>query len=199
MLSTDYWPQSSAWILVVSRDPSSKSMLTRRPSGLDIGLLSQKHSLFLFSHLTTISNAPGVDTARQISDALTGIPLVISTGDRGITCARRWNTYSAWAAERWQCKFLPSAPDWLNDFLICLGDMINYALDIRSVDPDVYKSEIACATFLKCDLLGVMGKMQDASNTYEVACCLRREITNEDLETLMKEQFDEIVDFWARQ
>lgn len=77
--------------------------------------------------------------------------------------------------------------------------MINYALDIRSVDPDVYKSEIACTTFLKCDLLGMMGKMQDASITYEVACCLRKEITNEDLEALMKEQFDEIVDFWARQ
>ncbi|KUM64147.1 hypothetical protein ACN42_g2951 [Penicillium freii] len=53
-------------------------MFTRRPSGLDLGPLSQQDSLSLFNHLTTTSNEPEVDAARQISDALGGIPLAIS-------------------------------------------------------------------------------------------------------------------------
>ncbi|KAJ6188767.1 hypothetical protein N7519_003675 [Penicillium mononematosum] len=75
---TDYWPQGNGSILVTSRDPSSKGLFTRRPSGLDLGSLSQKDSLSLFNHLITISSEPEADTARQISDALGGIPLAIS-------------------------------------------------------------------------------------------------------------------------
>ncbi|CAI7656962.1 unnamed protein product [Penicillium viridicatum] len=78
MIRTDYWPQGSGSILVTSRDPSSKDMFTRRPSGLDLGPLSQQDSLSLFNHLTTTSNEPEVDAARQISDTLGGIPLAIS-------------------------------------------------------------------------------------------------------------------------
>lgn len=72
---TDYWPQGSGSILLTSRDPSSKDMFTRKPLGLDLGPLSQKDGLFLFNHLTTTSNELEVDTARQIVDALGGIPL----------------------------------------------------------------------------------------------------------------------------
>jgi hypothetical protein len=78
MILTDYWPQGNGSILVTSRDPSSKGLFTRRPSGLDLGPLSPKDSLSLFNHLITISNEPGADTARQISDALGGIPLAIA-------------------------------------------------------------------------------------------------------------------------
>ncbi|OQE22153.1 hypothetical protein PENFLA_c013G10931 [Penicillium flavigenum] len=78
IILADYWPQGSGSILVTSRDPLSKSMFTRRSSGLDLGPLSQQDSLSLFNHLTTVSNEPEVDTARQISDALGGIPLAIS-------------------------------------------------------------------------------------------------------------------------
>lgn len=74
----DYWPQGSGSILVTSRDPLSKTMFTRRPSGLDLGPLSQEDSLSLFNHLTTVPNEPEVHTARQISDAIGGIPLAIS-------------------------------------------------------------------------------------------------------------------------
>ncbi|KAJ5405719.1 hypothetical protein N7465_007003 [Penicillium sp. CMV-2018d] len=78
MILTDYWPQGSGSILVTSRDPSSKGMFTRRPSGLDLGPLSQQDSLSLFNHLAAVPIEPEVDTARQISDALGGIPLAIS-------------------------------------------------------------------------------------------------------------------------
>ncbi|KAJ5245741.1 hypothetical protein N7489_005837 [Penicillium chrysogenum] len=78
MILADYWPQGSGSILVTSRDPLTKTMFTRRPSGLDLGPLSQQDSLCLFNHLTTISNEPEGDTARQISDALGGVPLAIS-------------------------------------------------------------------------------------------------------------------------
>lgn len=78
MILTDYWPQGSGSILVTSRDPSSKGMFTTRPSGLDLGPLSPQDSLSLLNHLTTTSNELEVDTARQISDALGGIPLAIS-------------------------------------------------------------------------------------------------------------------------
>lgn len=78
MILADYWPQGSGSILVTSRDPLTKSMFTRKPSGLDLGPLSQQDSLCLFSHLTTISNGPEGDIARQISDALGGVPLAIS-------------------------------------------------------------------------------------------------------------------------
>ncbi|EEQ29248.1 tetratricopeptide repeat domain-containing protein [Microsporum canis CBS 113480] len=63
MTLTDYWPQGSGSILVTSRDPLAKNMFTRRPSGLDLGPLSQKDSLCLFNHLTTtaaISQMAGI-------------------------------------------------------------------------------------------------------------------------------------------
>ncbi|CAG8899390.1 unnamed protein product [Penicillium egyptiacum] len=78
MTLTDYWPQGNGSILITSRDPSSKGLFTSKPSGLDLGPLSQKDSLSLFNHLITTSSELEVDTARQISDALGGIPLAIS-------------------------------------------------------------------------------------------------------------------------
>jgi hypothetical protein len=78
MILADYWPQGSGSILVTSRDPLAKSMFTRRPSGLDLGPLTQQDSISLFNHLTTIFNEPEDDTARKISDALGGVPLAIS-------------------------------------------------------------------------------------------------------------------------
>ncbi|KAK2800317.1 hypothetical protein FQN51_006225 [Onygenales sp. PD_10] len=78
MILADYWPQGSGSILVTSRDPLAKNMFTRRPSGLDLGPLSQQDSLSLFNHLTAISSEPEDDTAQQISDVLGGIPLAIS-------------------------------------------------------------------------------------------------------------------------
>jgi hypothetical protein len=78
MILADYWPHGSGSILVTSRDPLAKSMFTRRPSGLDLGPLSQQDSLSLFNHLSTISNDRELNTARQISDALGGVPLAIS-------------------------------------------------------------------------------------------------------------------------
>ncbi|GFF26775.1 probable disease resistance protein At1g58390 [Aspergillus udagawae] len=78
MILADYWPQGSGSILITSRDPLAKSMFTRRPSGLDLGPLSQQDSLSLFNHLTTISNEPEDTAARQIADALGGVPLAIS-------------------------------------------------------------------------------------------------------------------------
>ena len=53
IILADYWPQGSGSILVTSRDPFAKSMFT-------------------------ISNGSEDDTARQISDALGGVPLAIS-------------------------------------------------------------------------------------------------------------------------
>ncbi|KAK2825694.1 hypothetical protein FQN49_007458, partial [Arthroderma sp. PD_2] len=78
MTLADYWPQGSGSILVTSRDPLAKSMFTSRPSGLDLGPLSQEDSLSLFNHLTTISDESENETARHISDALGGVPLAIS-------------------------------------------------------------------------------------------------------------------------
>lgn len=78
MILADYWPQGSGSILVTSRDPLAKSIFTRRPSGLDLGPLSQQEGLSLFNHLTAMSNDSEGETARQISDALGGIPLAIS-------------------------------------------------------------------------------------------------------------------------
>ncbi|KAM5484871.1 hypothetical protein McanCB56680_002387 [Microsporum canis] len=78
MTLTDYWPQGSGSILVTSRDPLAKNMFTRRPSGLDLGPLSQKDSLCLFNHLTTTAGESEDGTAKQISDALGGVPLAIS-------------------------------------------------------------------------------------------------------------------------
>lgn len=78
IILADYWPHGSGSILVTSRDPLAKSMFTRRPSGLDLGPLSKQDSLSLFNHLATISNELEDDTARQISDALGGVPLAIS-------------------------------------------------------------------------------------------------------------------------
>jgi hypothetical protein len=78
MILADYWPQGSGSILVTSRDPLAKSMFTRRPSGLDLGPLTQQDSLSLFKNLTSIFNEPEDDTAQRISDALGGVPLAIS-------------------------------------------------------------------------------------------------------------------------
>ncbi|KAL7794447.1 tetratricopeptide repeat domain-containing protein [Trichoderma ceciliae] len=78
MILADYWSQGSGSILITSRDPLAKSIFTRRPLGLDLGPLSQKDSLSLFSHLTTVSNELEGDAARKIADALGGVPLAIS-------------------------------------------------------------------------------------------------------------------------
>ena len=78
MILEDYWPQGSGSILVTSRNPLAKTMFTRRSLGLDLGPLTQQDSLSLFNHLTAIFNEPEDDTARQISDALGGVPLAIS-------------------------------------------------------------------------------------------------------------------------
>ncbi|KAK1143739.1 hypothetical protein N8T08_006140 [Aspergillus melleus] len=78
MILADYWPQGSGSILVTSRDPLAKSMFTRRPSGLDLGPLSQQDSLDLFNHLTSLFDEAEDDTAKQISGALGGVPLAIS-------------------------------------------------------------------------------------------------------------------------
>ncbi|RDW79835.1 hypothetical protein BP6252_04473 [Coleophoma cylindrospora] len=78
MILADYWPQGSGSILITSRDPLAKGIFTGRPSGLDLGPLTQQDSLSLFNHLTTNLDEPEDHTARQISDALGGIPLAIS-------------------------------------------------------------------------------------------------------------------------
>lgn len=79
MILADYWPQGSGSILITSRDPLAKSMFTRRPSGLDLGPLTQQDSISLFNHLTATGiDEPGDDTAQKISEALGGVPLAIS-------------------------------------------------------------------------------------------------------------------------
>ena len=78
MILADYWPQGSGSILVTSRDPLAKSIFTRKPSGLDLGPLTQQDGRSLFNHLTTNFSESEDDTARQISDALGGLPLAIS-------------------------------------------------------------------------------------------------------------------------
>lgn len=78
MILADYWPQGSGSILITSRDPLAKSMFTRRPSGLDLGPLTQQDSLSLLQHLTTNLDEPEDDTARKITDVLGGVPLAIS-------------------------------------------------------------------------------------------------------------------------
>ncbi|KAG9250043.1 tetratricopeptide repeat domain-containing protein [Emericellopsis atlantica] len=78
MILADYWPQGSGSILVTSRDPLAKSAFTRRPSGLDLGPLTQQDGLSLFNHLTTTLNDPEDNAARDICAALGGVPLAIS-------------------------------------------------------------------------------------------------------------------------
>lgn len=78
MILADYWPQGSGSILITSRDPLAKSMFTSRPSGLDLGPLTQQDSLSLFNRLTAISSEEEDGTAQQISAALGGVPLAIS-------------------------------------------------------------------------------------------------------------------------
>jgi hypothetical protein len=78
--------------------------------------------------------------------------------------------------------------------------MMNRALEIWSVDPSAHKNEIARTTFLKGKVLAAMDKMEKVSIALKVACRLRKEITKEDrdVDSLMMEDFDEIVAFWAR-
>lgn len=78
IILANYWPQGSGSILITSRDPDAKNLFTGRPSGLDLGPLTPQDSLSLFNKLTTFSNEPEYDIARQISDALGGVPLAIS-------------------------------------------------------------------------------------------------------------------------
>lgn len=78
MILADYWPQGSGSILITSRDPLSKSIFTRKPSGIDLGPLTQEDSLSLFNYLTTTIEEAGGDKAQEISDALGGVPLAIS-------------------------------------------------------------------------------------------------------------------------
>ncbi|KAI5460821.1 tetratricopeptide repeat domain-containing protein [Mariannaea sp. PMI_226] len=77
---------------------------------------------------------------------------------------------------------------------------INKALEIWSVDPSAHKNEIARSTFLKGKLFEASGKTQKATIALRVAGRLRKEITKEDrdVKSLTKEDFDEIVAFWAR-
>ncbi|KAK1751457.1 hypothetical protein QBC47DRAFT_391863 [Echria macrotheca] len=74
----DYWPQGSGSILITSRDPLAKNMFTRRPSGLDLGPLSEQDGLSLLNHLATNLDEPEDDTAQKITVALGGVPLAIS-------------------------------------------------------------------------------------------------------------------------
>ena len=74
----DYRPQGSRSILITSRDPLAKNIFTIKPSGLDIGPPSQQDSLSLINYLTGMANEPDDDTARQVFDALRGIPLATS-------------------------------------------------------------------------------------------------------------------------
>jgi hypothetical protein len=78
--------------------------------------------------------------------------------------------------------------------------MINKALDIWSVDPGPYKSEIARATFFKGKLFEASGKAQKASIAFRVSGRLRKEITGQhrELKSLLMEDFDELVAFWTR-
>ncbi|KAM0806780.1 putative Tetratricopeptide repeat domain-containing protein [Seiridium cardinale] len=78
IILADYWPQGSGLILVTSRDPLSKSIFTRRSSGLDLGPLAQQDSLTLFNHLTAVVDEQSDEIARKIADALGGVPLAIS-------------------------------------------------------------------------------------------------------------------------
>lgn len=78
MVLADYWPQGCGSILITSRDPLAKSIFTRRPSGVDLGPLTQQDSLSLFTHLTANFNETEDETAKEISDALGGFPLAIS-------------------------------------------------------------------------------------------------------------------------
>lgn len=78
IMLADYWPQGSGSILITSRDPLAKTIFTRTPSGMDLGTLTQHESLSLFHHLTTAFDNPEDDTARQICDAIGGVPLAIS-------------------------------------------------------------------------------------------------------------------------
>ena len=89
---------------------------------------------------------------------------------------------------------------WLNIALTSLSTLINEALDIWSVDPKAHKNEIARTTFLKSKVFEETGKMQKASIAFRVACRLRKEITKDDrdVKSLSKEDFDDIVAFWAR-
>ncbi|EER42224.1 tetratricopeptide repeat domain-containing protein [Histoplasma capsulatum H143] len=78
--------------------------------------------------------------------------------------------------------------------------LINNALEIWTIDSSAHKNEISRTTFLKGKVFESTGKMQKASIAFRVACRLRKEITNEDrdVKSLTKEDFDEIVAFWAR-
>ncbi|KAI1362738.1 tetratricopeptide repeat domain-containing protein [Xylaria arbuscula] len=77
MILADYWPQGSGSILITSRDPLAKTMFNRKPSGLDLGPLTQQDSLSLFSHLTTVFSESENDMIEKITNALGGIPLAI--------------------------------------------------------------------------------------------------------------------------
>ena len=78
--------------------------------------------------------------------------------------------------------------------------MADRALNIWSVDPCAHKNEIARTTFLKGRLFQATGRSQKAYIAFKVACRLRKEITQEDLDmdSLTTKDFDEIVAFWAR-
>ncbi|KAI0873550.1 P-loop containing nucleoside triphosphate hydrolase protein [Hypoxylon argillaceum] len=81
MILADHWPQGGGCrgsILITSRDPLAKTRFTRRPSGLDLGPLTQEDSLSLFRRLTINLTESKDNTARQIYDAFGGVPLAIS-------------------------------------------------------------------------------------------------------------------------
>ncbi|KAI1741754.1 tetratricopeptide repeat domain-containing protein [Xylaria scruposa] len=99
MILADYWPQGSGSILITSRDPLAKSMFIRKPSGLDLGPLTQQDSLCLFNHLITTSNELENDTAQRIADALGGVPLAISQmagiiRRQDLTLSEFWELYT---------------------------------------------------------------------------------------------------------
>jgi hypothetical protein len=78
MMLADYWPHGSGSILITSRDPLSKTIFTRKPSGIDLGPLTPEDGLSLFNYLISSIEEEGGDKAKEISDALGGVPLAIS-------------------------------------------------------------------------------------------------------------------------
>ncbi|KAI0103000.1 tetratricopeptide repeat domain-containing protein [Nemania sp. FL0031] len=99
MILANYWPQGNGSILITSRDPLAKTMFTRKPSGLDLGPLTQQDSLSLFSHLTTVFNDSENNVFRKITNALGGIPLAISQmagiiRRQDLTLSEFWELYT---------------------------------------------------------------------------------------------------------
>jgi hypothetical protein len=77
MILADYWPQGSGSMLITSHDPLSKTIFTRKPSGIDLEPLTKEDSLAYFNSLTATVEEAGGDEAQEIPDALGVVPLAI--------------------------------------------------------------------------------------------------------------------------